>query len=192
MPRLWNDTIEEHRQAVREAALDAVSSLIAEAGIPAVTMTKVAGQAGIARATLYKYYPDTEALLTAWHQRQIDKHLAHLETVRKQATDSGDEIHAVLEAYALMLHHRSAGEAPSFLHRNAHTSHAQMHLQDFIAELITHAAKARAVRTDLAPRELAAYALNALNAANFLASPSSVRALVTVVLDGLSPGSKNS
>ncbi|MCW2133446.1 MULTISPECIES: hypothetical protein [Crystallibacter] len=64
-----------------------------------------------------------------------------------------------------MLHHRGAGEAAAFLHQNAHATDAQLHLQDFIAELISQAAKAGAVRTDLAPQDLAVYALSGLNAA---------------------------
>lgn len=187
MPRLWNDTIEEHRQAVREAALDTVSSLISEAGIPAVTMTRVAGQAGIGRATLYKYFPDVEALLAAWHQRRIAEHLAHLQAVRRQAGDPDAKLRAVLEAYALMLHHRGAAQAPAFLHQNAHTSRAQLHLQDFIAELIAEAATAGAIRADLPPGELSVYALNALNAANSLPSPDAVRTLVAIIIDGLIP-----
>jgi AcrR family transcriptional regulator len=38
VPRLWTETIEAHRRAVRDATLDATAALIAERGLAAVTM----------------------------------------------------------------------------------------------------------------------------------------------------------
>ncbi|MEP7020668.1 MAG: helix-turn-helix domain-containing protein, partial [Pseudonocardiales bacterium] len=67
MPKLWTDTIEAHRQAVREATLDTAATLVAERGLSAVTMSRIAEETGIGRATLYKYFPDVEAIMTAWH-----------------------------------------------------------------------------------------------------------------------------
>ena len=39
-------------------------------------MSQIAKDTGIGRATLYKYFPDVESILRAWHQRQIDEHLS--------------------------------------------------------------------------------------------------------------------
>ena len=39
-------------------------------------MSQIAEQTGIGRATLYKYFPDVEAILLAWHERQVTGHLA--------------------------------------------------------------------------------------------------------------------
>ena len=71
VPKLWTDTVAEHRQAVREATLDAAARLVAERGLTSVTMSAIATEAGIGRATLYKYFPDVEAILVAWHERDI-------------------------------------------------------------------------------------------------------------------------
>jgi Bacterial regulatory proteins, tetR family len=46
------------------------------------TMSQIAEETGIGRATLYKYFPDVEAILLAWHDRQIAAHIAYLEEVR--------------------------------------------------------------------------------------------------------------
>jgi hypothetical protein len=35
----------------------------------------------VQRATLYKYFPDARAVLTAWHERQITTHLDQLAAV---------------------------------------------------------------------------------------------------------------
>ena len=47
MPKLWTDTIDTHRQAVRNATLDATEALVAERGLLSLTMSQVAERAGI-------------------------------------------------------------------------------------------------------------------------------------------------
>jgi AcrR family transcriptional regulator len=106
VPRLWNDTIQAHRAAVRDAILDTTAALVAEHGLLSVSMSQIAESTGIGRATLYKYFPDVEAILFAWHERQITAHLAQLEELRDQPGDAGQRLEAVLEAYALISHHR--------------------------------------------------------------------------------------
>src|SRR5580765_2136053 len=75
MPKLWNETIESHRHDVREAILHATMALVAEHGPLSVTMSQIAEKTGIGRATLYKYFPDIDAILTAWHERHVAEHL---------------------------------------------------------------------------------------------------------------------
>src|SRR5206468_9995027 len=82
--------------------MDATAALVAQHGLRSVTMSQIAEETGIGRATLYKYFPDVEAILRAWHQRQITGHLEHLAQVRDQAGDAGERLEAVLEAYALI------------------------------------------------------------------------------------------
>jgi AcrR family transcriptional regulator len=102
MPRLWNDTIETHRREVRDAILDITAALVAKHGLRSVTMSQIAEDTGIGRATLYKYFPGVEEILLAWHQRQIAGHLEYLSGIRDQVSDSGERLEAVLEAYALI------------------------------------------------------------------------------------------
>src|SRR5258706_6030454 len=100
MPKLWNQTIETHRHTVREAILDTTWTLVTERGLTSVTMSQIAEQAGIGRATLYKYFPDVETILAAWHQRHVASHLEHLTALRRQPGDAGQRPRAVLDAYA--------------------------------------------------------------------------------------------
>src|SRR5450631_3629775 len=102
MPRLWNETIEAHRREVRGAVLEAAAALVAEHGLRAVTMSEIAEKAGIGRATLYKYFPDVDAIMLAWHQAQITSHLQHLAEVRDRVGDPGRRLEAVLEACSLI------------------------------------------------------------------------------------------
>src|SRR6266545_4208074 len=190
VPRLWNETIEAHRRAVREATLDTTAALVAEHGLRSVTMSQIAEETGIGRATLYKYFPDVEAILLAWHERQVSGHLEQLATVRDQAGDAGQRLEAVLEAYALISHeshgHRDS-ELGAFLHRDEQLAPAQRQLRTMIRDLLAEGARAGDLRDDVAPDELASYCLHALAAAGSLPSKAAVRRLVTVTLAGLRP-----
>jgi AcrR family transcriptional regulator len=191
VPKLWNETIEAHRRAVRDATLDTTAALVAEHGLAAVSMSQIAERTGIGRATLYKYFPDVEAILLAWHERQVAQHLEHLAQVRDQAGDPSTRLEAVLEAYAF-LHHdvRSARgtQLAAFLHRDEHVVRAQQHLHGFVKHLLIEAAGAD-VRSDVPPDELVEYCLHALMAATALPSKAAVRRLVALTLAGLRPPS---
>src|SRR5437879_2235188 len=95
MPTLWNQTIESHRREVRDAILHTAAALVAEHGLHSLTMSQIAEETRIGRATLYKYFPDVEAILVAWHERQVARHLDRLAEVRDRAHDAGDRLEAV-------------------------------------------------------------------------------------------------
>src|SRR6266545_2774141 len=190
VPKLWNETIETHRREVREAILETTAALVAEHGLRSVTMSQIADKTGIGRATLYKYFPDVEAILLAWHERQIAGHLGYLAEVRDQAGAGGERLAAVLEAYAL-ISHESHGhhntELAAFLHRDEQVARAQQQLHRMIRDLLAEGAKSGELRDDVAPDELANYCLHALGAASSLSSKAAVRRLVRVTLAGLRP-----
>jgi AcrR family transcriptional regulator len=168
VPRLWNQTIEAHRRDVREAILDTTWALVTEQGLLAVTMSQIAQEAGIGRATLYKYFPDVEAILSAWHERHVAAHLAHLTELREQDGDAGTRLEAVLHAYARICQHRErhgTEELGALLHGGEQVARSQ---QD-----------------DVAPDELAIYCVHALSAAGRLPSEAAVRRLVAVTLAAL-------
>jgi AcrR family transcriptional regulator len=188
--KLWNETIEAHRRAVRDAILDTTWALVTEHGLTSVTMSQIAEMTGIGRATLYKYFPDVEEILLAWHERQITGHLAQLAEVRDQSGDAGERLKAVLEAYALLSHERFSHEHPSaelaaLLHRGVHVTGAQQQVHDMIKDLLIEAAANGDVRDDVSPDELANYCIHALRAASSLPSKAAVRRLIAVTLAGL-------
>jgi|SRR5215211_1601163 len=191
MPKLWNETMEAHRRAVHDATLDTTAALVAEHGLLSVTMSQIAKETGIGRATLYKYFSDVEAILLAWHERHVSGHLEHLAEVRDEAGDAGERLEAVLEAYALISHEHHGielgAELAEVLHRGEHVSQAQQRLGDLIRDLLADAAVTDDVRDDVAPEELSSYCLHALAAASSLPSKAAVRRLVTVTLAGLRP-----
>ena len=178
MPRLWDETIEAHRRAVRDATLDTTAALVAQHGLASVTMSQIAEQTGIGRATLYKYFPDVEAILVAWHERQIAGHLEQLVQVRDQASHAGERLKAVLEAYALLVREHHGSDLAALLHRGAHVARAQEQLRNFVRDLLAEGAASGRVRDDVAPEELAGYCLHAVAAARHLPSRAAVSRLV--------------
>ena len=187
MPKLWNETIEAHRRDVRDAIVDTTAALVAKHGLRAVTMSQIAEETGIGRATLYKYFPDVEAILVAWHERHVAAHLQRLTELRNQAGGAPERLAAVLETYATIQHKRPTGELDALLHGREHAARAQQHLTDLVRGLLVEAAQAGEVRDDVAAGELAAYCLHALGAAHDVHSKGAVHRLVAVVLSGLRP-----
>lgn len=188
MPKLWDETIEAHRNHVTTAILHTAAHLVGERGLRSVTMSEIAEQTGIGRATLYKYFSDVESILFAWHERQITEHLQALAEIRNRDGAPFERLAAMLEAYALTSyetrgHHES--ELGALLHRHQHVPKAEQHLRKMIRDAIKEAAIAGEVRNDVATDELASYCLSALSGTGHLQSKAAVYRLVELTLDGL-------
>ena len=54
--------------------------------------TGLAEATGIGRATLYRYFPDVDAVLTSWHERQLGTHVAHLTGILARSTDPAEQL----------------------------------------------------------------------------------------------------
>ncbi|MGW7436774.1 TetR/AcrR family transcriptional regulator [Streptomyces sp. NPDC054849] len=187
MPKLWNETIDAHRAAVREAILNTTAKLVAESGLRSVTMSQIAEETGIGRATLYKYFSDVEAVLLAWHERQVTAHVQQLGGIRDQDGTAVERLKAVLVAYAGIARQRHGGELAALLHQGEHVTHAERHLHGMLQHLLAEATEAGDLRSDVPAAELAHYCLHALTAAAALPSQAAVTRLVAVTLDGLRP-----
>ena len=188
VPKLWTETIEAHRRTVQEAILDTAWTLVRDRGLMSVTMSEIAEKAGIGRATLYRYFPDVEAILVACHQRHVAAHLGQLAELGSAPGAPMERLEAVLGAYALICHHRArqgTDELSALVHRDEHVDPAQQQLLELFRDLLTEAAAHGGVRDDIAPWELASYCLHALQAASDLPDEGAVRRLVAVTLTAL-------
>ncbi|MEV5833963.1 TetR/AcrR family transcriptional regulator [Nocardia sp. NPDC052112] len=190
VPKLWNETIEAHRQQVRDAILDGTAELVFEHGLRAVTMSQVAARAGIGRATLYKYFSDVDTILRTWHARQIDTHIGELVRVRDGAGTAGERLDAVLAAYAHITRQTRSHdrELVRFLHPDEQIRNAQEQLRAMIRQLIEEGAEAGELRDDVPAGELANYCLHALAGAAELGTEAAVARLVSVTMNGLHSG----
>jgi len=187
MPKIWSQTIEAHRDAVREATINATAALVARHGPSGVTMSQVAKDTGIGRATLYKYFPDVESILRAWHERQIDDHLMNLLQIRDQTVGAAERLRAVLAGYATAISHRRAHDdhLVGMVHSGEYVAAAHQHLRQFIRELIADAAATGAIRQDIPVDELAVYCLHAVAGATSLHGEAAIHRLVQTILTGL-------
>ncbi|MFD4976570.1 TetR/AcrR family transcriptional regulator [Streptomyces sp. NPDC058424] len=187
MPKLWNETIEAHRNAVRDAILKATAALVAEHGLTSVKMAKIAEQVGIGRATLYKYFPDVEAILVAWHEDHVKAHLAELAELRDRAEDPEQALHSVLTAYAFICHHRGndTSEIAALVHRGEPIARAQRQLTELFSGLLARAAADGRLHSDAPSDELANYCLHALAAAAAAPDPAAVHRLVDLTIIAL-------
>src|SRR5947209_14913150 len=146
-------------------------------------MSQIAEHVGIGRATLYKYFPDVDAILVAWHERQVSAHLDELAELRDQTRGARARLEAVLHALA-RIHHKRAKrerdhtEIAALVHQGKHIGRAQHRLRTFLGELLSDCAAAGEIRNDVPPDELAGYCLHALQAATTLPSKAAVERLV--------------
>lgn len=187
MPKLWDESIDGHRRAVRDAITEAAWRLAQEHGPLSLTMSQVAQAAGIGRATLYKYFADIESILVAHHARHIEDHLRVLEELRGGAGSAGSRLVRVVGAYASICFHRgqASPEVAGLVHRGPDVADAMGHLRLVFTELVGEAAAEGSARGDVPPGELAEYCLSALRAGTEAEHPDQVDRLVGVVLDGL-------
>jgi AcrR family transcriptional regulator len=190
VPKLWTETIDAHRAALREAILDATAALVDENGLVALSMSQIADRAGIGRATLYKYFPDLQTVVGTWHERQITSHLQQLHRAVDQAATPAERLQAVLRAYA-HIQHRSRGhhgsDVATALHDSAHVQQAARHLRTFLSELIADGVTAGDIRSDIPADDLAGFALHATTAAAGARSRQAVDNVVALTLAGLQP-----
>lgn len=151
----------------------------------AVTMSRIAEDTGIGRATLYKYFPDVEAVLAAWHERHVSSHVAELLTLRDRPGPVSERLRALLEACAEVAARRDVSRISLMLHGDGYVAEAEIRLIDLVRDLLREGAKTGEVRRDLSADELAHFCLHAIEASRALPSKAAVRRLVSVTMDAL-------
>ena len=171
---------------MRDAILETTAALVEKRGLRAVTMSEIAERSGIGRATLYKYFASVEAILVAWHERQIGGHLEQLGELAHSAGSPDERLRAVLAAYAGMNHEQLGTELSVLLHQGKHVARAEEHLLQLLRTLLDEGATKGIFRSDVPAVELGAYCLHALAAAASMRSSKAVSRLIDVILDGLS------
>jgi AcrR family transcriptional regulator len=63
MPRIQAPTVAEHNAMRRAQVIRAAADVLAEGGLRGFTPASVAKRAGLARSSMYQYYPSTDAML---------------------------------------------------------------------------------------------------------------------------------
>ncbi|MEV0623775.1 TetR/AcrR family transcriptional regulator [Nonomuraea sp. NPDC050404] len=123
MPRISAATIGEHRAQTRDRILQAVSRLSRMQGIDAISMTDVAGEAGITRTVLYNYFPDKAALLLAFTERVTSYFIDSYERELPAGASPADRLRAFvrLQLTGLLAHpHPGAADLSAALGPDAY------------------------------------------------------------------------
>jgi AcrR family transcriptional regulator len=71
VPRITADTVAEHIAQQEAAVIDAASRLFAERGVSQVSLATIASEVGLARNSLYRYFPDKGHILAAWFRAEL-------------------------------------------------------------------------------------------------------------------------
>ncbi len=181
VPRLWTETIETHRREVRDAIVETAGQLAISHGLLSVTMSQIAEETGIGRATLYKYFPDVESILAVWHERRVASHLSQLAGIAEGSQSSGTRLRSVLVRYAQICQERrrhGGDELAAAVHRTETVAELRRQLLELIARLIAESAASGSVRDDVPASELASFTIHALDAAGDLTSQAAQTRLV--------------
>ncbi|WP_067430936.1 TetR/AcrR family transcriptional regulator [Nocardioides jensenii] len=192
MPKLWKDTVEEHRRDVRAAILDAAWRLAHERGIRGVTMGLVAQHAGISRATLYKYFSGVEEILVASHAEHVQEHLATLREAHSSAGTPREGLERLIDHYAEICFHRGRAGAPdtsALVHAGEQHQRNTTELERLFIDAVLAAQAAGEVRADIAAKLLATYILHAAEGAGSVGSRGEAAGLATLAKECLGSAS---
>lgn len=164
MPRISAATIGEHRAQTRDRILQAVSRLSRVQGIDAISMTDVAGEAGITRTVLYNYFPDKAALLLAFTERVTRYFIDSYERELPAGASPADRLRAFvrLQLTGLLAHpHPGAADLSAALGPDAYQRLAEhvAPMQSILVEILDNGIEAgdfRALDVDATARMILA------------------------------------
>jgi len=77
VPKISADTIAEHVEQQTTAILDAAARLFAERGVSGTDLRDIAEAVGLARSSLYRYFPDKDHILLMWFERELEPVITH-------------------------------------------------------------------------------------------------------------------
>jgi AcrR family transcriptional regulator len=97
MPRIEARNIEEHVRMQTARILDAASALFRERGYRRTDMREIADAVGLARNSLYRYYPNKDHILLACLQRDMTPFLTQIRALEDRFVDPGERVERWLD-----------------------------------------------------------------------------------------------
>jgi AcrR family transcriptional regulator len=162
MPRIEAPTLVEHQELRRAAILDAAVDILAGDGTSALTPAAVASRAGLARSSVYQYFPSTAALLAAGVEETFRRLIDRVQAAMDEATSPGEQVEAYVEAslQAAVAGHEPTGLASADLPEECRAAVAGLHEQ-----VLTPLVRALAAQGKPDPESLAALVHGVVRAA---------------------------
>jgi AcrR family transcriptional regulator len=97
MPRIAAQNIEEHIRLQTTRILDAARDLFSANGYRRTDMSDIARSMGLARNSLYRYYPSKDHILVAVIQRDMEPYIAQTYELGTRTEDAAQRIDAWLD-----------------------------------------------------------------------------------------------
>jgi len=92
---------QERSRATLQSIMDASAKLITENGLDATSMTQIAKLAGMSKASLYRYFPNKQALLLAHAEQSFKAHREKMQAVMQQAKDPEQMLRDGIDHYCM-------------------------------------------------------------------------------------------
>lgn len=73
MPKIDAPTVREHVDRQTDAILDAAARLVAEHGLRGVDLGMIAREVHLKRTSIYRYFPNRDAIVSAWIARELPR-----------------------------------------------------------------------------------------------------------------------
>ena len=146
MPRISAATNAAQRENTKRAILESFGQLLYSRGLPGLTMTDVAKNAGIGRTAVYNYFADMGELLVAYALDETERFLHGLDEGITGVTNPIDQlaVYIRLQIEDLARRHLPPGPAmrsmlspESYARLGKHVSELQMVLANILSDAIT-------------------------------------------------------
>lgn len=98
MPKISAGSLEQHRAETIERLIDSYAALVMKDGYASVSLADVAAASGLARTAIYNYFPDREAMLFAWTEREVGRAIDQLHTLVAEAQSAGEKLRVFIRA----------------------------------------------------------------------------------------------
>lgn len=108
VPKIKAATVEAHRAATIDKLLDAFGSLVLSRGYTGLSFADIASETDLARTAVYNYFPDLEAMLFAWTEREVANAITDLEHDVRNVSSATDKLR-------VFIHHQLKGFASRHL-----------------------------------------------------------------------------
>jgi len=102
---VWGESLSDHKVRQADQLANTALHIVATDGMPALSMSAIAEEAGVSRQTLYRYFPDVESVLT--HAMASSSLHPHLEKVT-----SADSPSEQLDAFVVLALEAAASGHP--------------------------------------------------------------------------------
>ncbi len=112
----WAAALASHKERTRSRILRAASEIVVDRGASELAMTTLARRAGVARATLYSYFPNAESVLESLVEVEAQAFIDYLERRLAAMTDARGHLSETVLALTAWVRRQTARQ-PSRPHR---------------------------------------------------------------------------